>query len=485
VKIRGQFKDHLARVFRLLGDDPKAAGSAAERLMKLETSLAAASRKREDTRDPFQNYHKMAFAGLDRAAPDFDWALFMKTAGLAGVDTVIVGQPEFLTALNGLLRTVPLEDWKRYLKYHLVRGLAGYLDDGTYREFFGFYSTALRGVQEPKPRWKRTVEQTNRSLGELVGQVYVKRYLPKGAKPKLLEIGNAIRSVYAERIRGLDWMSEPTKEKALKKLAAITMKLGYPDRWKDLSNLAVDRTSYVRNGMAANRWQFEYDAAKFGKPVDRNEWGMEPQTNNAYYNPSNNEIVIPGCWINLPGYERVMADDALLYAHIGLVFGHEITHGFDDQGSKYDAEGNLRSWWTSGDSVKFTEKARAIVRQFDAYTVDGGLHLNGSLTQGENIADLGGVTMAHEAFKRTRQYRKNEIIAGLTPDQRFFLGYGLTWMVQMRPESVAAQVKSNEHSPARFRVNGPLADVPAFYAAFDVKEGDAMWRPDSSRISIW
>jgi putative endopeptidase len=485
VTIRRQFVEHLNSVFRILGDDGIKAKASADRLMKLEAALATASRKREDTRDPFQNYHKMSFGRLMETTPDFDWSIFLEGAGLSGVDTVVVGQPEFFTALNGYLKTCTIEDWKPYLKYHFIRGLSRYLDDRTYREFFHFYSTALRGVQEPKPRWKRVVEQTDQCLGELIGQVYVKEYLPGQTKRKLLEIGKAIRSVYAKRIRELDWMSGATKEKALKKLDAINMKLGYPDKWKDLSSLEIDRTSYVRNGMNANQWEFDDMVSKFGKPVDRSEWDMEPQTNNAYYNPSNNEIVIPGCWINLPGYEHVLADDALLYANIGLVFGHEITHGFDDQGSKYDQNGNLKSWWTPEDSVRFYAKTKAIVKQFGGYTVEQGLHLNGELTQGENIADLGGITMAHEAFKKTRQYRKAEVIAGLDPDQRFFLGYALTWMVHMRPEAIAAQVKSNEHAPAQFRVNGPLADISEFYTAFDVKEGDAMWRPDSLRIKIW
>ena len=280
-------------------------------------------------------------------------------------------------------------------------------------------------------------------------------------------------------------MSPSTKVKALDKLNAVIMKLGYPDHWKDLSSMEIDRSSYVHNGINANRWEFEYNMSKYGKPVDRTEWHMEPQTVNAYYNPSNNEIVIPGCWINLPGYKRTMPDDALLYSSIGLVFGHEITHGFDDQGSKYDQFGNLRNWWTPEDSLKFSIKTKSIVRQFNGYIAVDTLHINGELTQGENIADLAGIIMAHEAFEKTKQYRTHEIIAGLTPDQRFFLGYAMTWMVNMRPAAIVTQVKSNEHSPAQFRVNGPLSDIPDFYAAFDVKPGDALWRPDSLRVKIW
>jgi len=353
-------------------------------------------------------------------------------------------------------------------------------------ESFNFYSTTLRGVKEPKPRWKRVVEQTDGSLGELIGQVYVDEYLPKGTKEKLQEIGTAIREVYAARIKALDWMSAPTKEKALAKLNAIIMKVGYPDKWKDMSAMNIDRSSYVRNVMSANKWRFDYMIAKFGKPVDRTEWGMEPQTYNAYYNPSNNEIVVPGCNIIVPGYERVLADDALLYSIIGgSTFGHEITHGFDDQGSKYDANGNLNNWWTAEDSAKFYSKTKMVVKQFNDYVAVDSLHINGELTQGENIADIGGIMMGYDAFQKTKQYKNNEIIAGLTPDQRFFLGYALAWMINERPESIANQVRSNEHSPAKFRVIGPLSDMPEFYRTFGIKEGDPMWRPESLRVKIW
>jgi putative endopeptidase len=344
----------------------------------------------------------------------------------------------------------------------------------------------MRGVKEPKPRWKRVVEQTNGSLGELLGQVYVDEYLPKGTKEKLVEIGTATRDAYAERIKALDWMSQPTKEKALKKLSSIIMKVGYPDKWKDLSSLQTDRRSYVENGKSANTWWFKYMISKFGKPVDRTEWGMEPQTYNAYYNPSNNEICVPGCNIIVPGYERVLADDALLYSIIGgSTFGHEMTHGFDDQGSKYDENGNLNNWWTTEDSSKFFTKTKMIVKQFNDYIAVDSLHINGDLTQGENIADLGGVMMGYDAFQKTKQYRSKEIVGGLNADQRFFLGYALAWMINERPEAVATQVRSNEHSPAKFRVIGPLADMPEFYRTFGIKEGDAMWRAENVRVKIW
>jgi len=486
VMIRGKFTEHVANMFKLMGYDETKAKQTAESLMKLETAIAKTSRKKEDTRDPLKNYNKITIQQLNESTPDIDWKVFMDKAGLKNVDTVVVGQPEFLTALNGYMKTFPLDVWKNYLKFHLVRNTARYLDDKTYMESFSFYSTVLRGVKEPKPRWKRVVEQTNGSLGELIGQVYIKEYLPKGTKEKLQEIGTAIKSVYAERIKKLDWMSDATKEKALKKLNGIVMKVGYPDKWKDLSAMQMDRSSYCKNVMSANQWQFNYVMAKYGKPVDRSEWDMYPQTYNAYYNPSNNEIVVPGCNIIVPGYERTLADDALLYSVIGgSTFGHEITHGFDDQGSKYDELGNLNNWWTPEDSIKFYTKTKMIVKQFNGYIAVDSLHINGELTQGENIADLGGIMMGYEAFKKTKQYQTKQIIAGLNPDQRFFLGYALAWMVNERPEAIADQVRSNEHSPAKYRVIGPLTDMPEFFSSFGIKEGDKMWRGDVERVKIW
>jgi putative endopeptidase len=485
VNIREKFITHLANMYGLMGYDDAKSKSTAEQMMNMETAIAKTSRNREDTRDPFANYNKMPFKKLSETTPNLDWKIFMDGVGLKNADTVIVGQPEFLTALNGYLKTYSIDDWKNYLKFHLVNGLAAYMDDKTYLEHFSFYSAVLRGVKEPKPRWKRVVEQTDGSLGELIGQVYVNEYLPKGTKEKLVEIGDAIKTVFAERIKALDWMSEVTKQKALAKLNAVIMKVGYPDKWKDLSAMTIGKVSYVENVINANKWEFNYMIAKFGKPVDRTEWDMQPQTYNAYYNPSNNEIVIPGCNIIVPGYEGKMADDALLYAIIGATFGHEITHGFDDQGCKYNAEGNLSNWWTAEDSIKFYSKTKMIVQQFNEYIAVDSLHINGELTQGENIADLGGIIMGLEAFKKTNQYKNNEIIAGLNPNQRFFLGYALAWMVNMRPEAVANQVKSNEHAPAKFRVIGPLSDMPDFFTTFNVKEGDKMWRPDSLIVKIW
>jgi len=484
--VRLAFVGYLDSMFVIMGYDADQAAKSAQAVMKLETDLAKASRKTEDTRDPLLNYNKMAYDKLVSLTPNLAWNTFTSELGFDKIDSVIVCQPEFLTALNGYLKTYPLPVWKDYLKLHFLDGVASCLDDHTYMTAFNFYSKTLRGIEEPRPRWKRVVGSTNSVLGDLIGQVYVSDYLPAGTKEKLLEIGNSIKIVYADRIKELDWMTEETKEKALEKLDGMIMKVGYPDQWKDLSTLEVGRSSYVENSMKASEWYTRYNISKYGKPVDRNEWHMQPQTYNAYYNPSNNEIVVPGCNIMVPGYESKMADDAILYAIIGgSTFGHEMTHGFDDQGSKYDEKGNLNNWWTPEDSIRFYSKTKMIVEQFDGYVAVDSLYVNGEMTQGENIADLGGIMMGYQAFQQTKQYKTNEMIAGISPNERFFLGYAMAWMLNMRPEAVANQVRSDVHSPAKFRVNGPLADMTSFYETFMVKEGDAMWRPDSLRVKIW
>lgn len=484
-EIRNRFVCYAENLFRTMGYDETQASNIACRQMEIEMDLAQVSRKREDTRDPFANYHIMSVDSLKRLVPNINWNTYLNGIGLSNVDSVVVGQPEFLAGVNKLVTKYSLNDLKNYMKFRFFNGLASAMDDNTYKQYFAFYGTTLTGVTEPKPRWKRVVSATNNYLGDLIGQVYVDEYLPKGAKAKLVEIGNAIREEFAERIKGLDWMSPVTKEKALTKLNAVMMKMCSPDKWKDLSSLQIDRSSFVKNVMNANRWDTSFNMNKYGKPVDRTLWDMEPQTYNAYYNPSNNEIVIPGCNLIVPGFEKKMADDAILYAIIGGTIGHEITHGFDDQGCQYDAQGNLKNWWTKEDKAKFDEQTKKIVKQFNDYIAIDSLHINGSLTQGENIADLGGVIMAFEAFKKTPQYKQNQIVAGLNPTKRFFLSYAMEWMVNFRPEALATQVKSNEHAPAKWRVLAPLSNMPEFYEAFGVRQGDKMWRSEKDRVKIW
>lgn len=484
--IRVEYVKHIAAMIKLIGADEATAAKTAKTIMNIETDLAKSSRTMADRRDPYRNYNKLTADALNKLTPVFNWNSFFDQAGLKAIDTVVVGQPEFFTSLNKHFKKYTIEDWKAYLKWNLINTYASYLSSDFDTQNFNFYEGTLSGLKEQQPRWKRVVEQTDASLGELIGQVYVKDYLPAGTKEKLLEIGENIRTVYADHIKNLDWMSEVTKQKALSKLSKIVMKVGYPDKWKDMSSLNIDRTSYAKNVMNCNIWEFDYMISHYGKPVDRTEWNMQPQTYNAYYNPSNNEIVVPGCNIIVPGFEGRMPDDAILYGIIGgSTFGHEITHGFDDQGSLYDENGNLNNWWTTEDSIKFRAKTKLIVEQFNTYTVLDSLQVNGDATQGENIADLGGTVMGYEAFKKTAQGKGNEKIGGYTPDQRFFLAYGYAWMVNRRPESLARQVMSDVHSPSEFRVNGPLSNMPEFYNAFNVKPTDAMYRADSIRVVIW
>lgn len=484
--IRAEYQKYLNNVFKSLGNDEAAASVKTKSVFDLETSLAKSSRKLEALRDPFANYNKMETARFKAMLPLFDTDAYLKGINLRNPDTVIIGQPEFYTNLNAELKKTSLDTWKDYLNVHLIKSMAPFLDDSTFMQHFRFYSTVLRGVEVPRDRWKRVVMTTDNMLGELIGQVYVAEYLPKGTKEKLMEIGLAIKDEFANRIKTLDWMSEVTKEKALAKLNTMIFKVGYPDKWKDMSALNIERDVYAKNIIRANQWEWNYMISKFGKPVDRTEWHMYPQTYNAYYNPSNNEIVVPGCNIIVPGYERKLADDAILYSIIGgSTFGHEITHGFDDQGSKYDDRGNLSNWWTEEDSIKFFAKTKMIVEQYNNYTVLDSLRINGEATQGENIADLGGIMMGYEAFKKTKQFKEGKTIGGYTPQQRFFLAYALAWMINIRPEALATQVKTDVHSPARFRVIGPLSNMPEFYEAFNIKEGDAMYRSPEMRIKIW
>jgi putative endopeptidase len=483
--IRNEYVKHLQKMMELAGQKTDIAAKSATAIMKLETDLAKASRKMEALRDPIKNYNKMSVAQFNAITPNIDWNVTLKEFGIAKADTVLVGQPEFYKALNGMLKSYSIEDWKAYLKWSLVNNYASYLSKDFENQNFKFYATVMTGVKDQKPRWKNVVEQTNSSLGELIGQVYVEEYLPKGSKEKLLEIGNNIRTVYAERIKKLDWMSEPTKVKALHKLSKIVMKVGYPDKWKDLSSIVIDRNSYFKNVMAVNKWGFDEMIKKYGKPVDRTEWGMYPQTYNAYYNPSNNEICVPACNILVPGYEGRMPDDAILYGIIGgSTFGHEITHGFDDQGSQYDDKGNLNNWWTAEDLKKFKQKTQLIVNQYSKFKV-GDKFVNGDATQGENIADLGGVVMGYEAFKKTKQYKNQEKISGLTPDQRYFLAYGYAWMVNTNKEALLNQIMTDVHSPAQFRINGSLSNFPQFHKTFNIKPGSPMYQPDSLRVEIW
>lgn len=484
--IRKEYVAHLARVLVLLGRNPQRATSDAEAVMRFETALATASRKLEDLRDPQANYHKMAPTELTRShTPAIDWAARFSGWGIAPAQ-VIVGQPEFLAALDGQLRNTPPGVLRDYLRLQLLSAYADTLGSGFDEENFSFYGKVLSGQKQQRARWKRVLDSEDAAMGMVLGRIFVGEYFPPAAKQRYIDMVEAIRATYRDRIDRLDWMSPATKAKARAKLAAIVPKVGYPDRWPDFSSLVVGRDSYAANMMNAARWHFADRLSKLGKPVDRSEWVMTPQTYNAYYNPSNNEIVLPAAIFTVPGVPDALVDDAVAYGYAGAsTIGHEITHGFDDEGRQFDTAGNLADWWTVQDGKRFEQRAERMVQQFDAYEPLPGLRINGKASLGENIADYGGVLLGLEAFKKTGQYRKGESIGGLTPLQRYFLGYALGWMSRPREEVLRARLLSDVHAPAKWRVLGPMSNIPEFYEAFGVEPGEPMYRPAEERVNIW
>jgi putative endopeptidase len=485
VGVQKAYRKYLYKTFRQLGDDSSKAMSNTEKVYQLETRLAKSSRKMADLRDPYKNYNKMDIAGLNKMTPAISWSVFLKMVGINKLDSAIVGQPEFMTTLSNELKNTSIADWQNYLRFNLVRRNAGYLNKETFMNNFA-YAQAVRGTKEPRVRWKRVLDAEEGAIGEALGQLFVKEYFNDKAKERYNTLVEAIRDAYKERINKLSWMTDSTKQKALAKLSTITKKVGYPDKWKDFSALKIDKGPFVLNMMRANEWWSNYMISKLGKPVDRTEWVMTPQTYNAYYNPSNNEIVLPAGIFAVPGMKDADLDDAFVYGYAGAsTIGHEITHGFDDQGRQYDAAGNLKNWWQDSDAKQFGERAKKIIQQFNEFMPVDTLHVNGDATQGENIADLGGLLLGIDAFKKTEQYKKGEKINGYTPMQRYFMGYAYGWLYATRKESLASQLKTDVHAPAKERVNGPMANIPEFHEAFGVKKGDKMFRADSLRVNIW
>ncbi|HXB44792.1 MAG TPA: M13 family metallopeptidase [Puia sp.] len=483
--VRDAYQKYLYKTFIQLGNDSIAATKSTQSVFQLETNLARASRKLADLRDPYKNYNKMSEAMMQKLSDNINWASYLKQIGINKLDSAIIGQPEFYTALNHELKSTSLEVWKNYLRFHLVMSSAAYLDTTTYNNLFD-YRKSLSGVSKPRPRWKRVLDTEERSMGEALGQLFVKEYFNEKAKQRYNDLVEAIRDAYKDRIKNLSWMSDSTKQKALDKLSKITKKVGYPDKWKDFSAMQIDKAPYVINVQKANEWWFDYDVNKLGKPVDRTEWDMSPQTYNAYYNPSNNEIVLPAGMFTVPGKKDEELDDAFVYGYAAAsTIGHEMTHGFDDQGRQYDAKGNLKGWWLPDDSVQFTKRASKIIRQFNEFSPVDTLHINGDATQGENIADLGGLLLGLDAFKKTEAYKRGGKVAGFTPVQRYFLGYAYSWMFQDRKERLASQVMTDVHAPAKERVNGPVVNVPDFDETFGIKQGDKMYRADSLQVKIW
>jgi len=486
-KIKDDYKaNHLPTMLKLSGWDAQKAAKGAESIYKIEKFLADSSRKLEDMRDPYRNYNKMTVAKLNSLTPAINWTELFTKMEYKMVDTVIVGQPEYYRAVNKALTTFSVDDWKAYLRWKLVSAYAPYLNEALEDESFRFSGKVLAGRKEQLPRIKRVTDAENQLMGELLGQLFVKEYFPITAKARYAKMVEAMRQSYREHIQKLDWMSAATKQKALLKLNAIHPKVGYPDKWKDFSTLEIDRVSYAGNVMRARHWAYLISANKLGKPVNHLEWGMTPQTYNASYSPSNNEITLPAAQFIIPGVKDADVDDAVAYGYAAAsTIGHEITHGFDDQGRQFDAKGNLKSWWTPQDSAKFTQRAQMLVEQFNGAVVLDSLHINGKATLGENIADLGGIVLGIDAFKKTAQYKAGKKIHGLSPMQRFFLGYALGWLGHTRDESLANQILTDVHSPGFLRVNVPFTDVPEFYTAFNIKKGDKMWVDPAKRVRIW
>ncbi|QQL49721.1 M13 family metallopeptidase [Mucilaginibacter ginkgonis] len=486
VKIRTDYQQtHLPAVLKLSGLETGAATAGTAKTYALEQFLADSSRKLEDLRDPYKNYNKMPLAGLTKLVPQIDWKDLFDKMDYKGVDTVIVGQPEYYRALSKALTTYSIADWKVYLRKNLVSEFSNQLSKPFRDESFRFYGGVISGRKAQLPRWKQVIDAENSLMGEVLGQLFVKEYFPAKTKERYVKLVDAIRTSFKEHIEKLDWMGPETKKKALDKLSAVNPKVGYPDKWKDFSDLQIVKNPYVRNVINANVFWHKREAAKLGKPVDRTEWDMTPQTYNAYYNPSNNEIVLPAAQFTIPGARDEDVDDAVVYGYAAAsTIGHEITHGFDDEGRQYDAKGNLKAWWTPQDSAKFTQRAQGIINEFNNFEVFG-LHVNGKASQGENIADLGGIVIGVDAFKKTEQYKEGKKINGLTPMQRFFLGYALGWLGHEREEALKNQIVTDVHAPAFLRVNGPMSNVPEFYDAFHIKKGDKMWVDPDKRVKIW
>jgi predicted metalloendopeptidase len=480
-QLREGYIKHVAKMFELAGDAPDKAAAEAKTVMKLETSLATASRTRVDLRDPEKNYNKMTLAELKKLTPDWSWESYMQAVGSPSVAEINIGQPDFFKELDHQLSAAPLADWKVYLRWHVIHNAAPALSESFVQENFNFYGKQLSGTTELQPRWKRCAQAANQNLGEALGKVYVQKYFPPEAKERAKEMVNNLITALRSDIPTLSWMGPETKKQALGKLEAFNVKIGYPDKWRDYSKLTIDRGSYLANVRRSQEFEEIRDLAKIGKPVDRSEWGMTPPTVNAYYNATFNEIVFPAGILQPPFYDP-NADDAVNYGGMGAVIGHEISHGFDDRGSQFDGQGNLRNWWTSDDRKNFDERGQCIVDQFNSYEVEPGLHQNGKLVLGESIGDLGGLSIAYAAYEKSIEGKRPKDIDGFTPEQRFFLGWAQVWGSNQRAEAARLQTNTDPHPLGRFRGNGPISNLEVFAKAFGCKNGDAMVRENSCKI---
>ena len=484
-EIRTKFEEHVDKMFQLAGFTAEEAQKAAKNVMKVETRLAEVSKSAVELRDPYANYNKITVAQLKKEVPSIDWDAYFTTIGLKDLQDVNVGQMDEIKTVADLLKKEDLDVLKAYLQWNVINTASSYLSDNFVAQNFDFYGRTLSGTKEMQPRWKRAVSAVNGVLGEAVGQMYTEKYFPAAAKERMIKLVGNLQKALGERIQGLEWMSEETKAKALEKLAAFHVKVGYPDKWRDYSSLEIKNDSYWANIIRSNHFDHDKMIAKAGKPVDKDEWLMTPQTVNAYYNPTTNEICFPAAILQYPFFD-MNADDACNYGAIGVVIGHEMTHGFDDQGRQYDKDGNLKDWWTPEDAKNFKERAQVLVDYFGNIEVLPGLKANGELTLGENIADHGGLQVSFLALQKAMAENpigKDE--HGFTPEQRFFLSYANVWADNTRDEQIRLQTKSDPHSLGRWRVNAALPHISMWYDAFGVKEGDALYLPVEKRASIW
>lgn len=484
-KMRDAYRAYINKLFTLAGSSPEQADAAVDAVMKIEKAIAEISYGREDLRDSQKNYNKLAYEDFKKIKSPLDWDVYFESMGLAGLKELDAKQINFYKDMNKALQNTTVDEQKYYLAFNLLSAAAPYLSDDFVDADFEFYGKVMSGKQEQQPRWKRSLNTVNGALGEAVGEMYVEKYFPASSKEKMLTLVGNLQTALSERINGLEWMSDTTKAKAQEKLAAFTVKIGYPDKWRDYSGLEIKDDSYWANVRRSNIFDMAYQLADVDKPVDKSRWHMNPQTVNAYYNPTTNEICFPAAILQ-PPFFNPDADDAVNYGAIGVVIGHEMTHGFDDQGRNYDKDGNLIDWWTAEDAVRFKERADKLVDQYDQIIVIDTLHANGRFTLGENIADHGGLLVAHQAYLNSLKGKETPApIDGFTNEQRFFLGYATLWGQNIRPEEIRRRTKIDPHSLGKWRVNAALRNIAPFYAAFDIKEGDPMFMAPADRVVIW
>jgi putative endopeptidase len=480
--IRTKYVAHISNMLKLAGIPDNDA--AAAKIMALETSIASNHMKKEDTRNMAALYNKYAISDLNKVMPSFNWSAMLKNAGIANEKDIVVTQPIYMKAADAIVKSTPIDLWKTYLKWSVIHGAARSLTSALDRENFAFYGKVINGTTEQRPQWRRAVNEVNGSLGEIVGEVYVKKHFTPEAKERMNELVKNLLKAYESSIKELTWMTPETKKQALEKLSKFTPKIGYPDKWRDYSSLKVVKGDLYGNTQRAVEFEYNRQLKKLGKPVDRTEWGMTPQTVNAYYNPSLNEIVFPAAILQPPFFD-MSADDAINYGAIGAVIGHEIGHGFDDQGSTFDGAGVMRNWWTEKDLGAFKERTGALVSQYSEFKALPDLNVNGAFTLGENIGDLGGLTIAMKAYKMSLNGKKSPMMDGFTGEQRLFIGFAQAFQEKQRDEALRSQIANDPHSPAHFRVNGTVRNVPEFYEAFNVKPGDSLYIAPEKRVKIW